>query len=593
MTISPLSESGNPVDWWFIYKVPRAAQENISGIGPATGYEYAYYDNVVDTVQASPYEMDGGKGALNLTLDAIFDGQSDSTGWILYNDERPPEDELGQDNSELGHTKGALLFDTASNTAIWLLHSWPKYVWPDAPEMPTPMYGQTFMCLALTVQDIDALAAQMINYQQPQVFASKIPAGLDPTSSIVKLSQGVNINSAGDSNTIDLTTRGGLNFKVVAKNRNWNKDFWNDLVVDQLNIDINVETWIRGGAKVIPDTLDEAKVHTTSDIKFITLQAIGLPWAWPEVDDHAKWGISHPGEGDWICVGDINRMISQRKRGGCTIAFQDADLWDLLNKTDLINAPAGLTREEAVQQVQRTHEVQVVRNGVVTTTKAPGTFGKKALPTPLAVSARAAIQQAQRSRAPLAQLSHRSHKNLQPAGTSTYGSILGTINKSTEKQITGQDGVHWQFYVQMYGTTQYQVDTNVQSKNGSEVGVYVADEALPAVSTQPPFGPVLLSFYPNASLSYQALGLNDADFVPLSDSRLETQLEGALNESAYVSVYGFVFDDGGPDGKGIHDNHFNPGKLDQDGGIAVYMINQQGQPIRRWFFFKFQSDSIP
>jgi deoxyribonuclease II len=59
--------------------------------------------------------------------------------------------------------------------------------------------------------------------------------------------------------------------------------------------------------------------------------------AWPETHDHAKWGIMT--HSNWICVGDINRMISQRKRGGGAIAFQNEALWRALSKTDLLLAP--------------------------------------------------------------------------------------------------------------------------------------------------------------------------------------------------------------------------------------------------------------
>jgi hypothetical protein len=48
-----------------------------------------------------------------------------------------------------------------------------------------------------------------------------------------------------------------------------------------------------------------------------------------------------------VCVGDINRMISQRKRGGGTIAFQNQILWQGLSKTDLLLAPPGMTRDQA------------------------------------------------------------------------------------------------------------------------------------------------------------------------------------------------------------------------------------------------------
>ena len=45
-----------------------------------------------------------------------------------------------------------------------------------------------------------------------------------------------------------------------------------------------------------------------------------------------KWAVSL--KSDWVCVADINRMISQEKRGGGTIAFRDQTLWRDLSKID-------------------------------------------------------------------------------------------------------------------------------------------------------------------------------------------------------------------------------------------------------------------
>jgi hypothetical protein len=50
-------------------------------------------------------------------------------------------------------------------------------------------------------------------------------------------------------------------------------------------------------------------------------------------------------------------MVSQEKRGGGTIAFQDDKLWAALSKTDLLVAPPGHTRVEAHALVKATHKV--------------------------------------------------------------------------------------------------------------------------------------------------------------------------------------------------------------------------------------------
>jgi deoxyribonuclease-2 len=328
--------------------VPQLAKD--ASTVTATGYECIYYDPKLGKVVKSPYLLTQGKGALDLSLKSIFGKPDDTTGWILYNDEMP-EDAKRTDVASFGHTKGVIAFDTASRTAFWLLHSWPKYPAPNAQAMPTPIYGQTFLCISLDLATANQIAQQMANHQEPQIFMPRVPASLDKKSGLFQLTQKLNPNAPGDSNVIDCKSRGGLAFKVIAKNRKWNKDFWNDLVGPTLKADMNVETWIRGK---IPPTLDSDGIHKTFDVKYVDFSPLGLPWTWPETHDHAKWGVTI--DSDWVCVGDINRMVSQKMRGGGTIAFQDNKLWAALSKTDLLVEPPGHTRVKARALIKATHK---------------------------------------------------------------------------------------------------------------------------------------------------------------------------------------------------------------------------------------------
>jgi deoxyribonuclease-2 len=363
MNISALDENGKAVDWWFAYKVPKLAKEATNP--SATGYEYVYYDPNVGKVVKSPYLLTAGKGALDLTLDSVFNQPDATTGWILYNDEMPA-DAKKKDDGRFGHTKGVIAFDTASKTALWLLHSWPKFADPHASEMPTPIYGQTFLCLSLDLATAGTIAKQMANHQEPQVYLPRVPPALGKTDPLYLLAQPLNPDAPSDSNVIDCKSRGGLAFKVIAKNRAWGKDFWNDLVGPTLKADMDVETWIRGK---IPPTLDSDGIHKTFDVKYIDLSPLGVPWTWPETHDHAKWGITV--DSDWVCVGDINRMVSQEKRGGGTIALQDAKLWAALSKTDLLVAPPGHTRVDAHALVKATHATSHPRLPKVAPRKPP------------------------------------------------------------------------------------------------------------------------------------------------------------------------------------------------------------------------------
>jgi deoxyribonuclease II len=355
MKISALDESGKPVDWFFIYKVPQLT--GTSDTDQTTGYEYVYYDSTIDektgqehAISKSPYVLDSDKGAMNLTLDAVFKQPKDTTGWILYNDEKPGG-VPGKDAGTLGHTKGVLAFDVETKTGFWLLHSWPKFAEPNPKMSPTPKYGQTYLCLSLSLDTLEKIAAQMYDHQQPQTYCPRIPKGLSDSSPLSILSKGVNSNAEGNASVLELQTIGKMDFQVIAKNREWNQDFWNGLVGPTLKDDMDVETWIRGA---IPPVADTDGIHKTFDIKYINLGFMGIHVAWPETHDHAKWGITT--HNNWVCVGDINRMISQRKRGGGTIAFQNPTLWHSLSKTDLILAPPNMTRTDAVNTIQKSHQ---------------------------------------------------------------------------------------------------------------------------------------------------------------------------------------------------------------------------------------------
>lgn len=271
VNLGPLNESGKSVDWWFVYKVPRLAKT--SDVASATGYEYLYYDPEVGKLKKSPYVLTEGKGAVDLTLNNLFDAPAETTGWVLYNDEMP-EDAHRHDSSSFGHTKGVLAFDTKSETAFWLLHSWPKFADPRSTEMPTPIYGQTFLCLSLDLDTAGPIAAQMSNHQEPQVYLPKLPESLPKDHPLFLLAQKVDPNAPADSDVIECNFRGGLSFKVIAKNRKWGKDFWNDLVGPTLKSDMDVETWIRGK---IPPTLDSDGIHKTFDVKYIDLSSLGIP----------------------------------------------------------------------------------------------------------------------------------------------------------------------------------------------------------------------------------------------------------------------------------------------------------------------------
>ena len=330
-------EQGSAVDWWFAYKHPYdiAPLGSSKDPGPkSTGYEYLYYDAAPgQRLGVSGGSLDQAKGALYATLAGLFGPDPGAAppgqGWILYNDEIPGR----KDNDDLkGHTKGVLGFNVEDGSALWLLHSTPRYPLPGNAGFPADekQYGQTYLCITLKdLATAEQLASQMIDQQEPQVYGAHTPPSLDLKSPLYQLAQGTGEPPVKEPGILSFTSRGGKAFRSIAKSRHWGEDFWIDLVGPTLGVDLNIETWRRGK---LPGTADSDKCDTVEDIQYVNLSPLGVNYEWHYTKDHAKWAVSR--ESYWVCVGDINRQVSQEKRGGGAIAFEEQALWEDLSKID-------------------------------------------------------------------------------------------------------------------------------------------------------------------------------------------------------------------------------------------------------------------
>jgi deoxyribonuclease II len=333
MAISAIDENGNPVDWWFMYKV--SGESETSGDLKIKGTEYIYFDSNAPAdgkAVLSPHTVDE-SGALPDTLSQIYTAENPNLGWYFYNDENPI---TGKTNGSRGHTKGVLAFDLDSNSAFWLIHSTPKFSLKGVygyPPTGTKM-AQTLLCITLQDADVaQAIAKQMYSAQQPNVYlASDIPTGLEnqPDDPRVQLIQ----DQAASGNdplhvVIPFNSKGGMKFMSIAKNKYWGLDFYNDLVGPTLNENLEVETWEHDPT---PQPEDSDKVHNVVAMKSVDLNPLGIDIAWSEEDDHAKLAISDRKEEiKYVCVGDINFTIAQEKRGGGTVAFQCDPLWSSIS----------------------------------------------------------------------------------------------------------------------------------------------------------------------------------------------------------------------------------------------------------------------
>lgn len=325
------NQQGDPVDWWFIYKTPEHTGDKNN-----KGFDFFYFDPISAALELSPVGLDQNNQALNHTLTSIFNAP-DSAGYLVYNDEHVDREE---NKSGKGHCKGILAFDKRSDSALFLLHSTPRF--PANKESTLPddeeIYGQTFICISLPdYQSANQIAQQMLCQQNPQVLteSSHIPSSLQADEPLSLLFHGTGVSESHEPATLRFKSRGGKDFLLIAKSRKWGKDFWLDLVSPVLQCDLVVETWRRGTVTPLQDnrskTFDEDTLSL--DFKIAPSQTYG----WPYTKDHSKWAVALKNSTNslpWVCVADLNRMVSQEKRGGGSLCFQESRLWEALKDAE-------------------------------------------------------------------------------------------------------------------------------------------------------------------------------------------------------------------------------------------------------------------
>ncbi len=295
-------QTGDATDWWFMYKLPKDSGPT----GKKTkGNEYLYYDGDKQRTLALSSNTLGtaAKGALYHTMVQLLTDNSESIGWIHYNDEypyslqredwppnRPPkyysenarEKDRGHpiDNSHNGHCKGTLAFDLATDTAFWLSHSTPRipglhlendedYFYPEY----AYTYAQTFICISLKdVATANRIAEVLSTQHEPQVFGCRLPSTVTQNSKwpdLWRLAQGIEPPSYSssyiakhgkrDPADIEFSSQAGKSFRLIAKSGAWHDDFWINLVGPKLDTDLRVETWRRLTASAtLPENVDSS-----------------------------------------------------------------------------------------------------------------------------------------------------------------------------------------------------------------------------------------------------------------------------------------------------------------------------------------------
>jgi len=353
--MSCLSPSGSPVDWYVVMKFPQK-------VGQYPGYTAAYIDStnpIKSAIQVSDFHYSTNNAVAETVKQlGIYGGKvtrrTETLGWAFWNDETFPSFEAPKpiehwNNSQgydYGHTKGVLAFNAASKSGFYLLHSAPGFPYSTAfaPDYFHFPYGQSwfaqhFFCVSLTLDQIEAASAVM-RYYNAYVYDSNIPPGL--TSRLPNFVALTKFEYKNGSTTGSVLSVGSQQFTLIGKDGNVNGDLYEDYVAPALKSGLTSMTWCCGDfdpfccmpsyckGKPIQNPSGPQKGRSTYAWDSTNLLNIdyGQGLVFNVSQNHAKFAVNDNANGSpWVCFGDMNRMTSQRKRGGGAMCQQNTKLF--------------------------------------------------------------------------------------------------------------------------------------------------------------------------------------------------------------------------------------------------------------------------
>lgn len=172
------------------------------------------------------------------------------------------------------------------------------------------------MCISLPTSDIYNLVG-MMSIIQAQIYYSNIVV---PNTNITSFLNEVILNDMS-TGKYEFSIQ-GTTWTYLSKSQFSGLDLWDNVVAYNYQQGLNVQSW---GRPYMPSLCPP-------NIKYPVLNISGLSignLTWKGTQDHSKWGI--PFTTNVVCYGDMNRMTSQRTRGGGALCINNPILFNLHN----------------------------------------------------------------------------------------------------------------------------------------------------------------------------------------------------------------------------------------------------------------------
>ena len=332
-------QDGRLVDWYVIYKLPNKADIKTSLLDGSTAYVY-YSSRESNERWVMPHVgLDCPDSLPGRTLQPLYD-EPDRAGLIyaFYNDAMPN----GTTTATKGHTKGVVAFDGSSG--FWMVHSVPQFPPPPSEVYSYPdtgkQLGQSFLCVTLPVKKLETVAKQLY-FNEPSLYAIKLPSSLKSTyPTMAKVIAGQHSSVKPKHSIVPLHNTkdvGGIRITSFARTSGSSEDLYHGLVARHLKISLGIQT--RLGPVTNSDRLpsdcsdDGRKVYNIKKIQIKAQYSCGsVMFNFDNTVDNSKMAQSAISAQPWVCIGDIDRVSSQTKRGGGTVCLKSTELWTIYRR---------------------------------------------------------------------------------------------------------------------------------------------------------------------------------------------------------------------------------------------------------------------
>lgn len=339
------NQSGGNVDWFILYKLPKMQKTKGNAFTPAGG-EFLYIDSdsptSARTWTLSSQDLYRPPNPLAYTLAPLYQtAVPQDILYVVYNDQSPDR----YNGTRNGHSKGVVMFDEA--VGIWLLHSAPRFVenlHGGAYTFPENARenAQIFVCVTFPATQLNAIAKQL-RMQYANVY--------DKGSSMAMRQRHAQVDLLfKDSfirgrtmrlSIVDVTSLGGKRFLSVAKRANLEVDIYSSILTGQIKDDLVVQSWRNGAGDRLPNDCNSN--YTVTDVDSVKLNLDQSRFiAFDTTEDHSKWAIAV--DKSTFCLGSMNRMESQFKRGGEALCFDNSLVNRLFKRSAIVNTGCPVRR---------------------------------------------------------------------------------------------------------------------------------------------------------------------------------------------------------------------------------------------------------